>query len=125
MLKLRFSSPSIATYNDGKVTVCRYNCILFDGDAKAIQDEFRVTGTAKCAPNDNVDAEFGRKLADSRAKLAAYKIASRILSKECLQCMIEKVNQSIDLIQFIDTMNFLKKREIEHIETLAEEISNK
>ena len=121
MLKLRFSKPSIKTYADGKITVCKYDCTLINGNSKRVMDEFSVTGTSKCSPNDILDAAYGRKLADSRAKLNAYKIAARIISPKEMERLIEKVNYTYDLIRFVDTMQYLKKKEIDHIKFLNEE----
>ena len=73
MLKLRFSKPFHKQYMDGKISVCKYECQIIDSQTKDIVSQFTVTGTAKCSPDDTVDVEFGRRLADSRAKLAAYK----------------------------------------------------
>lgn len=103
---------------EGRVTVCRYICTLIDGETKNPVQKFSVTGTAKCSPNDVLDADYGRKLADSRAKLSAYKIASNIISPECYACMDEEMEKTGALLNFVDTMLYLKKKEQEHIEFL-------
>lgn len=123
MLKLRFSKPSIKTYADGKVTVCRYNCTVLDKQTKEVKMRFSVLGTAKCAPNDTVDAAYGRKLADSRAKFNAYKIAENIISPDCYTCIIEEINKNAALACFVETMWYLKKKEEEHIKFLNKEMS--
>ena len=84
MLKLRFSKPFHKQYMDGKVSVCKYECQIVDNLTKDVVSEFTVTGTAKCSPNDTVNPEFGQKLADSRAKLAAYKRANNRYPKYML-----------------------------------------
>jgi len=121
MLKLRFSKPFIRQYMDGKISVCKYECVIVDNDTKEVKEKFTVTGYAKCAPEDAVNAEFGRKLADSRAKYKAYQHASNILCPECLECLVEKVNEGITLLDFIDTMLFLKKKEVSHIKDICQE----
>lgn len=123
MLKLRFSKPSVRTYMDGKVTVCKYDCTLIDGNTKTIVEKFSVKGTSKCAPSDNVDADFGRKLADSRAKFEAYKVASNMVDPECIKCMIEEIKCNYETIDFIETMQYLKRKEADHINYLHNELS--
>ena len=73
MLKLRFSKPFVRNYNDGKITVCKYECYIINTETKEIVRTYNATGYAKCAPTDTVDEAFGRKLADSRAKRNAYR----------------------------------------------------
>lgn len=121
MLKLRFSQPFAKQYMDGKVSVCKYECLIVDNATKAIKERFTVTGTAKCAPSDTVDAEFGRKLADSRAKLAAYKYAANILCPSCIADIAERVNKEIEMLEFIDTMQYLKRKENTHIQEICQE----
>ena len=121
MLKLRFSEPFHKTYMDGKISVCKYDCTLVNNQTKQVIAEFTVTGTAKCAPNDTVNADFGAKLADSRAKYKAYQYASNLLCPECLDTLVERVNKGIQLLDFIDTMFFLKKKELTHIKDVCNE----
>ena len=121
MLKLRFSKPFIRQYMDGRISVCKYDCVIMDNDTKEVKEKFTVAGYAKCAPEDSVNAEFGRKLADSRAKYKAYQYASNILCPECIETLVEKVNAGINLLDFIDTMSFLKKKEVTHIKDICKE----
>lgn len=121
MLKLRFSKPSVKTYMNGKITICKYDCTLIDGETKIVVNEFPATGMSKCSPNDVLDVDYGRKLADSRAKLAAYRIASSIISEEDIEDMLAQMEHFSELIHFTDTMRYLKKKEIAHIEFLNEE----
>lgn len=123
MLKLRFSKPSVKTYMDGKVTVCKYDCTLIEKSTNRVVDTFAVTGTSKCSPNDSIDVDYGRKLADSRAKLAAYRIASNVVDHECIPCMIEDIKKNAELIDFVTSMQYLKKKEVEHIKFLNSEAS--
>lgn len=106
---------------EGKITICKYICTLIDGETKSPIHEFSVTGTAKCSPNDILDADYGRKLADSRAKLSAYKIASNIISPNRYYQMVEQMDKMENTLNFIDTMLYLKKKEQEHIEFLNNE----
>lgn len=121
MLKLRFSKPSTRQYMDGKVTVCKYVCTIIDGSTKEVKEKFTVTGSAKCSPNDAVNADFGRKLADSRAKFNAYKHAASFICPMCLEELIKVTDENINLLEFIDTMHYLKKKEIVHIKTICTE----
>ena len=125
MYKLRFSEPSVRTYMDGKITVCKYNCTLYNNLTKKIIVEFPATGTSRCADTDTPNAEYGRKLADSRAKLVAYKTMANFVSREDLETLFKKVSDSLELIEFIDSMRFLKKKEQTHIEFLNAEAENK
>lgn len=122
MLKLRFSKPFVRQYMDNKITVCKYECVIVDNDTKEVKGKFTTIGYAKCAPEDAVSAEFGRKLADSRAKYKAYQLASNILCPKCLDTLVEKVNEGIKLLDFIDTMLFLKKKELTHIKDVCNEV---
>lgn len=122
MLKLRFSKPFIKTYNDGKVTVCRYNCTLIDSKTKRVTNEFSVTGTAKCSPNDVVDESYGRKLADSRAKYEAYKSALDYVCPGCYEDMVSSLETLMGIVDFVDMMKYLKTKEREHIQFIKENI---
>ena len=122
MLKLRFSKPFHKQYMDGKVSVCKYECQIFNNQTKEIVDQFTVTGTAKCSPNDTVNPEFGRKLADSRAKLAAYKRANSRHPKFVLEELAEAANRAIGILEFHQTMQYLKKKEVDHIASICSEV---
>ena len=121
MLKLRFSEPIRRQYMDGKISLCKYECTIFDNSNKCIIAQFSVTGTAKCSPNDTVNPEFGAKLADSRAKLSAYRKASRILPDDVVREWVEKIDSQIAMLDFIDQMYYLKKKELSHIEEISTE----
>lgn len=121
MLKLRFSKPFQRQYMDGKISVCKYECTVVDNTTKEIKDKFTVTGYAKCAPTDTVDADFGRKLADSRAKRKAYREAAAILCPSCIEEVAATVNTGIELLSFIETMQYLGQKETAHIHNLCNE----
>ena len=122
MLKLRFSKPSCKQYMDGKVSVCKYECCIIDNQTKEVVFEFSVTGTAKCSPNDTVNPEFGRKLADSRAKYAAYKKVASRYPQDLLLDLAETVNRGINILEFQQTMAYLKKKESDHIASICSEV---
>ena len=122
MLKLRFSEPFHKTYMDGKISVCKYDCTLVNNQTKQVIAEFTVTGTAKCAPNDAVNADFGAKLADSRAKLLAYKKAANYYPHDMLEVLAERINNYVEILEFAGTMHYLKKKEIDHIEDICSEV---
>lgn len=142
MLKLRFSEPLHKQYMDGKISLCKYECTVYDNSSKCIVAKFTVTGTAKCSPNDKVDAEFGRKLADSRAKLNGYRVAAKFIplsfyDKEDIadlddsekQLLIDSwirdkasmINQAVEYLDFIGQMRYLKAKELSHIEDICSE----
>ena len=123
MFKLRFSKPFMRQYMNGKISVCKYECQILDNETKEVKLTFTATGYAKCAPEDAVNPEFGRKLADSRAKYRAYQQAANILCPDCLEALAEKVNAGIDLLDFVDTMLYLKKKEINHIKDVCTEVA--
>ena len=123
MLKLRFSKPSVKTYMDGRITVCKYGCTVINNTTKKIVEEFNATGIAKCAPTDNVDEAYGRKLADSRAKLNAYKAASNFLSPGEFDALLDEVIFKTELIEFIESMRYLKDKEALHIEFIKDELN--
>ena len=121
MFKLRFSEPVHRQYMDGKISLCKYECTVFDNPNKCIVAQFSATGTAKCSPNDVANPEFGAKLADSRAKLSAYRKAAHILPDEVIEEWIEQINYKVDMLDFIDQMHYLKKKEVSHIEEICTE----
>ena len=119
MIKLRFSEPVRKQYMDGKICLCKYDCTVFDNSNKCIIAEFGVTGTAKCSPNDTVNPDFGAKLADSRAKLNAYKIAANLVPSNVVEEWIEEINNKMEMMIFLDQMRYLKRKEISHIEEIC------
>ena len=118
MMKLRFSKPTFKQYLNGRITVCKYDCTVIDNLDKSIVAEFSVTGTAKCSPNDTV-SDFGIKLADSRAKLNAYKKASNLLPSNVIYEWIEELKGKASFIDFLAQMRYLKRKEIDHIEAIS------
>ena len=117
MLKLRFSKPSYKKYMGGKACVCSYKCKIFNSVTKEIIDEFNVSGAAKLANGDTL-SDLGAKLADSRAKLVAYKKAANIISDEQYDNFVDVVNSLTDICYFSDFMHLMKRREIKHIKKL-------
>ena len=122
MLKLRFSEPLRKQYMDGKISLCKYKCTIFDNSNKCIVAQFSATGTAKCSPNDKVNPEFGAKLADSRAKLNAYRAATHLLPDNVIEEWSEKIERQLSVLEFIDQMHYLKKKEVSHIEDICTEV---
>lgn len=123
MLKLRFSKPNMVQYLDGKISICKYVCTIIDNSTKKIVETFTVNGTAKCSPNDTVNPEFGKKLADSRAKRAAYKHAANRICPKDLNAIIEKIDAAVDIVYFINTMQYLKRKEDCHIKFVCDEVN--
>lgn len=119
MLKLRFSKPVFKQYKDGKICVCIYNCDIIN-NKKEILDSFKVSGTAKLADVD-IASDLGFKLADSRAKLAAYKIAANILSIDEYEEIMKRIEEAIEICEFSDFMHYMKRKEVQHIDRLIEE----
>lgn len=119
MLKLRFSKPFHMQYMDGKVSICKYRCTLMNKATKEVIDEFTVTGVAKCSANDTPNAEFGAKLADSRAKFLAYKKICNRYPEFSLEELAELVNTAMEILDFQATMQYLKKKEAAHIKQLC------
>ena len=121
MLKLRFSKPLHKQYMDGKVSVCKYDCVILNNQTKEVIAEFTVTGTAKCSPNDTVNPELGIKLADSRAKLLAYKRAVGKYPDALCEELSALANKAIDILEFQQTLHYLKRKEVEHIKDICRE----
>ena len=121
MLKLRFSTPFHKQYMDGKVSVCKYHCTLFDKATKMVIEEFSVTGVAKCSDNDTPNPEFGAKLADSRAKLAAYKKLYNRYPEYRVEELVELVTKAVGILEFQNLMGYLKRKEAAHIKELCKQ----
>lgn len=105
---------------DGKICVCIYECMIFDTDTKEVVDKFNVSGTAKLAEGDTM-SDLGVKLADSRAKLTAYKKAATIISDAQYAEYDALVETMCDLMNFSDFMHHMKRKEINHIKFLERE----
>lgn len=120
MLKLRFSKPTFKKYMGGKICVCIYECKILDTNTKEVVDEFKVSGTAKLAKGDTM-SDLGAKLADSRAKLLAYKKAASLISEEQYVAYIETIDAMGNLCAFSDFMHCMKRKEVDHIKFLEKE----
>ena len=123
MLKLKFSKPSVKTYKDGKITVCKYKCMIIDNCTKEVLSAFNAKGISVCSDSDTVNAECGRRLADSRAKYNAYKEAASIMNIVDREEFVNKVKVGIDVLFFYEEMQYLKKAENRHIRKLNEDIA--
>jgi hypothetical protein len=84
---------------------CTWETIIFD-----------VTGIAKCHANDTYNEEYGRKLAESRAKEKAYSIANRFVCAYYNMVM----EDFSDISDFIDEMARQYSHEQGHIEYLID-----
>lgn len=125
MLKLKFSKPSVKTYKDGKITVCRYKCAIIDNCTKEVLSAFNAKGISVCSDSDVVNAECGRRLADSRAKYNAYKEAAEIAKIPMIEGKLAEVITLFNILNFHEEMQYLKKNENKHIRRLNADIALK
>lgn len=118
MIKLRFSLPVYKTYNGGKVTTCLYKCVQVDTKEKRVLEEFTVQGKAICSSQDTPNERTGRIIAESRAKLLAYKKVA------CSQSLLRDYENTIDsmaeYVLFQYKMARCRHREIDHLKILTQ-----
>lgn len=100
----------VPSYNPNEVAPCMY--LGFDED---LFNGIVFTGVAKCHENDKFDTTIGMRIAESRAKKKAYRMAHNVLNK-----MFE------DFIDFTRATEYssnsfksLYESEIEHLKKLT------
>ncbi len=77
----------------------------------------QLVGIATCDENDTFDETVGKRIAESKARLEAYKLMERI-NKFCEE-YIYFMKLRLDLAE--EKTNFLKSRELAHIRKLVQE----
>lgn len=116
MIKLQFSPPVYRTYDGGRVTVCTYQCKQVNRTTKEVLSEFSVQGKAVCSKQDRQDERTGRIIAESRAKLFAFKKVS------CNQELIEDYERALDnvseFLMFQYKMKRCRERESDHLKEI-------
>lgn len=131
--KLRTESKFIVKPEE-KVVVCTMNVnmrlIKFDSwnmtdpsmwKAKAPMVDnfygmFTVTAKAKCAPDDTFDETIGKRIAESRAKSKAFRIAKNVWS-----CIAEKLLNEYNIsMEMYKNCEAMEKIETNHAKELSE-----
>ena len=119
MIKLRFSKPLYKTYDAGRVTTCTYECTRVgpkdENDAEHLR--FTVTGKAVCSKQDVPDERIGRHIAESRAKLLAYKKVS--YNPITIRFYENVIDNLAELVMFQYKISRCRKREIDHLRDLT------
>lgn len=129
MIKLRFSNPEYRVFKaeEKVVTLCCYNCELYDTETKQTLKKFKVKGQATCAAGDDYDETFGKKLSQSRAKITGYRNAIILYFGSAERMMIARnqcaksIVDNMDFILLIDKLLAVKKSEIKHCKNLLSE----
>lgn len=104
------------------VTKCKYRLQLdhFESFTRNDFKDIEVTGIAYCHPDDNFSEEFGKRLADSRAKKLAYRnVINQFEEKKHL---LQKQLRELD--RGINRHKKLLKAEQEHYSTLLNNSNN-
>lgn len=120
MFKLRFSPPEYKIYQDGKTTLCFFNCRVYDTARKSEpsipKTTFRVYGKAVCSDSDTIDEKIGRMLSESRAKRNAYDYVIRKLNFSGFNenDSMNVVKDLMSLIEFYRKTRGLRKVEAKH-----------
>ena len=112
MYKLSFSNPVFYTYDEGKITVCRFLCTV-KSDGKEVF-HYRVQGVAKCAAQDTLDPVLGKHIAESRAKKKGY----AILRKYAYEHWVEYLDKTEDFYDIFSQMSYMEGKEVSHIANL-------
>lgn len=119
MIKLRFSKPKYASYLEGAINICTYDCtLLYNG--MTVQ-EFQVVGKALCSKEDTVDETLGRRIAESKAKLLAYKKASLFYGPNFYYNNKRELPIVQENIRAYEKLARCKKLEQEHLKKLCNE----
>ena len=88
-----------------------------------IYDKYRTkdfktfVGVAKCSPNDEWNPVLGKRIAESRAKLKAYRYFRNILARDCknFAAYFDRIKDTLEAYEYyID-------REVKHIADLVNE----
>ena len=119
MFKLRFSNPMYHTYDNDRITVCKYECTVLDCSKKEVIQTFKVIGKSICSPEDTIDVRMGKMIAEGKAKLLAYSKMSNYYSQSYIDYLTEQVKGMIDELNFIYQMKFLTKSERKHLDLIV------
>lgn len=77
--------------------------------------KFTVKAVAKCNPNDTFDEAIGRKIAESKAKVKAFRIAKNIWS-----CIAKRLlNEHTIAMEMYSNCRAMEKFEFNHVEELS------
>ena len=130
--KLRTNSEFIVK-PENKVVVCnmRVSMQLFDSDLWSYTDpdwwatkapmvngygEFTVTAKARCNPNDTFDEVTGKRIAESKAKTKAFKIAKNVWN--CIaKSLTKKANKANTMAKNCAAMEEIESN---HVKELSE-----
>ena len=116
MIKLQFSPPVYKTYDKGRITTCTYKCKQVHKQTKEVLNEFTVQGKAICSKQDIPDERTGRIIAESRAKLIAFKRVS--CSKVMIMTYESKLDQISEFLMFQYKMKRCRERESDHLKKI-------
>jgi hypothetical protein len=107
----KLAAVLVPSYDPNEVTPCMY--LTFDND---IFNGMVFTGVAKCHENDNFNSTTGMRIAESRAKVKAYKTARNVLNK-----MFEDFDDFTSAIKYsTNSFKSLYESETEHLKKLTD-----
>lgn len=121
MKKLSFSDPKY--YSFGNITKCVYTCKIVDTELQEEMEPFVVSGIAERTDNDDNDPKIGMMLAESRAKIEAFK---RVRDSYDKTGFFDQFNELYHMMQgelaFRDRIKFYLSREHEHLKTILKNV---
>lgn len=112
MIKLRFSKPKYTKDIEKKIIRCIFNCSIVETEDAYTYDSYTVVGTATCHPDDAFDEKKGARIANSKAKQQAYKVAKTFYNKEKIVRLAAKY---IEEVSFCNYMKHLQQEEENHM----------
>jgi hypothetical protein len=122
-LKLVFSNPEYHVYETRstqvKTVICLYNCKVKARSTQETLMAFKVCGKSECSKQDEFNELLGKRLAESRAKLQAYKNVKQSMAAD-INKLEDIVEKSCSEIEFYDQMKYLIQKESERIEDLKD-----
>ena len=78
--------------------------------------KFTVKATARCNPNDTFNETIGKRIAESRAKVKAFRIAKNIWS-----CITKKLFNEYNIsMEMYENCKAMEKFESNHVKELSE-----
>ena len=80
---------------------------------------FTVMAKARCNPNDTFDEAMGKKIAESRAKAKAFKIAKNVWS-----CIAKNLTEKANIANVMtNKYTLMETKEKKHVRELIEQIN--
>lgn len=109
-------SVDMQLYDSALWPIIRDKCWKTKAPMVNYEGRFTVTAKARCSSEDSFDETIGKRIAESRAKAKAFKIAKNVWS--CIAEDFKNASRKAEeMMQNCDTVENIEKR---HIKKLSE-----